>query len=315
MQRGVCALFFAFCFYATPQDTQLKFNVASVRVRVVESAKPGTGHLCRTPASCLSDLREKGASDFGGPGTSDPGRMTFRGVSMETLLSTAFAVQFDQISAPASIQEWLVKNRSLGVKYDIVAEVPPGATKEDAQKMLASLLLERFGLVYHIQTRDFEGYRLTVAKGGPKLKPAAPADGPERILPPGTRQPFDDHGFPVFQPGYPSIKAGIQDGVAHLAARMVTTEDLLLTLQRWLGYSSRVENRTGLNEKYDFKLEFADTRSGVAAVNAPSVDALTIPAPDLFTALERQLGLKLESVKVPVDVVVVDHLNQQPTDN
>jgi uncharacterized protein (TIGR03435 family) len=254
---------------------------------------------------------------FGGPGTADPGRMTFRGVSMAALLMTAFAVQFDQISAPDSIQDWLVKNQFLGTKYDIVGTVAPGATKEDAKEMLKNLLVDRFGFVYHMQTRDFHGYRLTVAKGGPKLKPAASADGPQRILPLGTRQPVDDRGFPIFQPGYPNILSGIHDSVAHLAARMVTTEDLLLTLRLWLGVS-RMEDKTGLTDKYDLKLEFADPcpRGPAAAVaNGGPIDSIGEPAPELFVALEKQLGLKLEKIKVPIDVVVIDRLNQQPTDN
>jgi uncharacterized protein (TIGR03435 family) len=256
---------------------------------------------------------------FGGPGTAGPGRMTFRGVSMEALLMTAFAVhQFDRLSAPDSIQDWLVKTRFLGTKYDIVATVPPGATKEDANEMLKNLLVDRFGLVYRMETRDFDGYRLTVAKGGPKLKPAAPADGPQRVLPLGTRQPLDDRGFPIFQPGYPNILAGMHDAVAHLAGRMATTEDLLLTLQFWLGVDSRLEDKTGLTEKYDLKLEFADQRPGgpaAAVANGAPIDAIGDPAPDLFVALEKQLGLKLEKIKVPIDVVVIDRLNQQPTDN
>jgi uncharacterized protein (TIGR03435 family) len=297
---------------------KLEFDVASVRTRVVERPS-GTVplHQCPTPAECLAEMKSR-APAYGGPGTADPGRMTFQGVSMEALLLTAFAVQSEQISAPDSIQEWLVKNSFIGTKYDIVATVPPGATKEDAKEMLKNLLADRFGFVYHMQTRDLDGYRLTVAKGGPKLKMAASADGPQRVLPRGTRQPFDDQGFPIFQPGYPNILSGMHDRVVHLAGRMVTTEDLLLTLQFWLGASVLgIEDKTGLTGKYDLKLEFADQRPqrlGPAANGAPA-DAAGDPAPDLFEALEKQLGLKLEKIKVPIDVVVIERLNQQPTDN
>ena len=298
------------------QAAKLEFDVASVRTRVVERPS-GTLHPCPSPATCLAEMKSK-ASPYGGPGTADPGRMTFQGISMEALLLTAFAVQSDQISAPDSIEEWLVKNIFLGTKYDIVATVPAGATKEDAKEMLKNLLADRFEFVYHMQTRDFDGYRLTVAKGGPKLKPAAPADGPQRILPWGTRQPFDDQGFPIFQPGYPNISSGIHDGVAHLAGRMVTTDDLLLTLRSWLGASVlAMEDKTGLTEKYDLKLEFADPRRRglIPAANGAPADVAADPAPDLFEALEKQLGLKFEKIKVSVDVVVIDRLNQQPTDN
>ncbi len=110
----------------------------------------------------------------------------------------------------------------------------------------------------------------------------------------------------------------MRGGVVHLAARTVTTEDLLLKLQFWLGVDSRLEDKTGLTEKYDLKLEFAEQlpRGSAAEVaNGGPTDAISDPAPDLFVALEKQLGLKLEKIRVPVDVVVIDRLNQQPTDN
>jgi uncharacterized protein (TIGR03435 family) len=113
---------------------------------------------------------------------------------METLILTAFTVQHrEQISAPDSIQEWLFKGR-----FDIDAKVPPGATKEGANEMLKNLLVERFGLVFHIEKPDFDGYRLTVAKGGPKLKPPASADGPQGAHVPRTLDPVDEQGSQSF---------------------------------------------------------------------------------------------------------------------
>jgi uncharacterized protein (TIGR03435 family) len=184
--------------------------------------------------------------------------------------------------------------------------------------MLKNLLVERFGLVYHSEKRDFDGYRLTVAKGGPKLKPAAPTDGPQRILPLGTRQPLDEEGFPIFQPGYPNLVGAGRDGVIHFAGRMVTTEDLLIDLGFQLGVGIlEIEDKTGLTGKYDLKLEYFDPRGRgtAAAADGAPIDSIGEPAPDVFEALEKQLGLKLAKIKVPIDVVVIDHLNQQPTDN
>jgi uncharacterized protein (TIGR03435 family) len=244
--------------------------------------------------------------------------MTFRHASMETLLVTAFAIQPNQILSANSIQEWWKKNGS--PLYEIEATVPSGATRKDAEEMLKNLLVERFGLLYHLQERDFDGYRLTVAKGGPKLQPAAPPDGPQRALPPGTRQPVDDQGFPIYQPGYPKLGGATgRLGVTHFAAKMATVDDLLLMLSLNLGgvNAQQLEDKTGLTGKYDFKLEFADPRHFGPAVTAGDtpVDSVGDPAPDLFTALEKQLGLKLEKIKMRFDVVVIDHLNQQPTDN
>jgi uncharacterized protein (TIGR03435 family) len=221
-----------------------------------------------------------------------------------------------QISAPDLIQKWLDKNSS--PRYDIEATVPSGATRKDAEEMLKNLLIERFGLAYHLQKHDFEGYRLTAANGGPKLQPAAPPDGPQRILPLGTRQPLDDQGFPIYQPGYPKLGGGGRLGVVRFAARTATAEDLLIMLGGQLGVNVlRLEDKTGLTGKYDFKFEYADPRhSGPAATASDTpIDSIGDPAPDLFTALEKQLGLKLEKIKMPTDAVVIEHLNQQPTDN
>lgn len=301
---------------ASAQDKKLEFDVASVRVATAPPVGTGRVRQCSLgPAACLEQMKAL-PPGFGGPGSSDPGRMIFRHVSMETLLLAAFAMQPYQISATDSIQEWWNKNGS--PLYEIEATAPSGATRKDAEEMLKNLLVERFGLVYHLQKRDFDGYRLTVAKGGPKLTPAAPADGPQRALPPGTRQPLDDQGFPIYQPGYPKLGGGGRLGVIHFAARTATVKDLLIMLAGDLGVNAlQLEDKTGLTGKYDFKFEYADPRhSGptVAAGDAP-VDSIGDPAPDLFTALEKQLGLKLEKIKMPTDVVLIDHLNQQPTDN
>jgi uncharacterized protein (TIGR03435 family) len=298
---------------ANAQDAEggkkLEFGVASVRIEVVDRSSL-TPHPCLTPPAC-ENLPSR---IQGGPGTSDPGRMTFPKFSMMSLLMVAFSARDgDQISAPDSIEKWLRANTLTGAHYDIVAKVPSGTTKAETNEMLKNLLIDRFGLSYHMEKRELDGYRMTIAKGGPKLKPAAPADGPQWIRPYGMRQPSDDEGFPTLQPGYPSITYLSQGGVVRLAGRMVTTEDLLQTLRIQLGGPSRLLDQTGLTDKYDLRLEFAN-RVGPGTGGAPA-DAASEPAADLFTALEKQLGLKLEPVKVTIDAVVIDHLNEQPSDN
>jgi uncharacterized protein (TIGR03435 family) len=292
---------------------KLEFDVASIRAS--EGPLPArTLRVCPTPTTC-----EKPPSPIqGGPGSTDPERMTFARLSVVSLLWTAFGVaKVDQITKVGSPPNWSTLEFSNGTKYDIVAKVPPGATKEETNEMLKNLLIERFGLVYHMEKREFAGYRVTVAKGVPQLSPAAAADGPLRTRPPGTCQPIDERGFPIFQPGYPNLSGGaVVRGVVHIAGRMVTTDDLAALLQGQLQVA-RVENATGLSDKFDFKLEYADQRFPglVAGANGAPAAAASDPAPDLFTALEKQLGLRLEKVTVPADAVVIERLNQQPTDN
>jgi uncharacterized protein (TIGR03435 family) len=72
---------------------------------------------------------------------------------------------------------------------------------------------------------------------------------------------------------------------------------------------SHLVDKTGLTGRYDFKLEFMDPGA------QPGATDIRDPIPDVFTALEKQLGLRLEKAKVPVDVLVIDHIEKAPTAN
>ena len=287
----------ATCVAQSP-DT-LTFEVASVRV--ADSQPPSRPY----PAA---------GQIAGGPGTQDPARMSFTWVLMRRLLMSAFDVPMDQISGP----DWVIGQDA---RFDVVATVPMGATKEQANEMLLNLLKERFHLTYHRDKKEFDMYTLTVAKGGSKLKDAAPADGP---LPPppqiGQRMqpaPRDRDGFPQLPAGRQAAQGANNNGVSRMTFRMATPQMLLGMLQFQLG-SSRSVDKTGLAGKYDFTLEFSTAglpglggRGGLTANPADTTD----PAPDLFSALEKQLGLKLEKSKTQLDVFVVDHMDRQPTEN
>src|ERR1017187_2559320 len=134
----------------------------------------------------------------GGPGTPDPGQLTYTNVSLKNILQNAFAVKGYQINGP----KWLDNER-----YDITAKIPKGATKEQFQVMLQSLLAERFKLALHHETKDLPTYSLVVGKSGSKLKesvedgPAAAAGGPDGAA--GARGP------PPFPPP-PPPRAGLR---------------------------------------------------------------------------------------------------------
>jgi uncharacterized protein (TIGR03435 family) len=252
----------------------------------------------------------------GGPETADPTRMTFTWVLVRRLLMTAFALPLDQISG----SDWVMGQDA---RFDISANVPAGATKEQANEMLLNLLTERFHLAYHREKKNFDVYTLVVAKGGPKLKDAAPADGPPPEAPqPGTRAvaaPLDRDGFPQLPAGRTNAQGRSQNGVMLSTFRMSTPQTLLDMLQFALR-PSRTVDKTGLTGKYDFALRYSQAGlpgpmgSRLSAAPPGGAD-LSDPAPDLFTALEKQLGLKLEKSKTQLDVIVVDHMDKQPTEN
>ena len=102
--------------------------------------------------------------------------------------------------------------------------------------------------------------------------------------------------------------------------RMSTPQALLGFLQFQLG-RARTEDKTGLTGKYDFQIEFSTAglpgpgAGGYGTPRPPDVNAETDPAPDLFSALEKQLGLRLEKGKTQLDVIVVDRFDKQPEEN
>ena len=121
---------------------QLRFEVASVR-----------------PSPLQLNGRVFYGPPRGGPGTRDLGRITWANAALRNIIMTAYDVQTFQINAP----DWLSTAR-----YDIVANIPLGATKEQVKLMWQSLLKERFGLMLHHDSMEFQVDELTVAQGGPK---------------------------------------------------------------------------------------------------------------------------------------------------
>lgn len=148
--------------------------------------------------------------------------------------------------------------------------------KEQAAPMLRSMLTERFNLKAHHETRILPVYALVVAKGGFKLKQA---QGAENLYGMNTNR------------GLISIRGG------PIGARFI------VGLSNFVGRI--VVDKTGLTGYYDIDLKWTPDESPTSDPNAP---------PDLFTALEEQLGLKLVSTKAPVDVLVIDHV-ERPSEN
>jgi uncharacterized protein (TIGR03435 family) len=176
--------------------------------------------------------------------------------------------------------------------------------------MMQSLLKERFHLTFHRTQKEFVSCDLVVAKGGPKLKEAALPDGTPPH-PRGAPAVLDGDGFPVLPPGYNDGQSVPRNGVMRGTYRMepISAVRFLLVLGRT--GCSEITDRTGLTGKYDFRLEYATG----AARQADLADTPSDPAPDLATALEQQLGLKLVKSPVKLDIVVIDHLDRQPTEN
>jgi len=204
--------------------------------------------------------------------------------------------------------------------------------------MLQNLLIERFGLKFHRESKEFPLYELTVAKNGPKLKAAAeaPAGADEPVLAPGAKEglrqqpgkdgppPIGKDGLPQLPPGRPGAFMMMTPGGMRMVGMMRTLPDIADMLANQLG--TPVVDKTGLSGKYDFPLSFSrEPGQGLPGLPPPPPPPPGGPvrgngpdlsdAPNLFTAVQEELGLKLDKKKGPLDVLVVDHLEKTPTEN
>jgi uncharacterized protein (TIGR03435 family) len=231
------------------------------------------------------------------------------------LLILAYNVKNFQVTGPS----WLDSER-----YDITATVPQGATKQQAGVMLQNLIAERFNVVLHYETKEMQGYELSPGKNGPRLKespPDDPAAAAQPGPPPGPPGPpkKDANGFP--QLAGPGMIMMIEMGPKGPTARMTARSQSISELIRVLGNQLRrpVLDKTGLTAKYDFTLEYAPDMAGMMAPpppgSGPAPSAPEESGPDIMTAIREQLGLKLESKKLPVDMLIIDSANKVPTEN
>jgi uncharacterized protein (TIGR03435 family) len=252
----------------------------------------------------------------GGPGTSDPGRITIHRATLSDLLARAYDVQRDQISGPAWIED-----REEFV-YRIDATFSPNTTKEQFHSMFRNLLAERFHVRLHQETKTRPGYELTVAAGGPKLKEWIP----DTNAVPG-KPGVDEKGFLKLPPGsglglvmprgggVGAIRISYRQTMAEFC-RSLGAEINMANRTPIGGVQARVIDKTGLTGKYQFTLEFAGSFGSPEGEPSTPVASDPTGAPDLLTAIEKQLGLKLVKVKdISVDMVVVDSADKVPTEN
>jgi uncharacterized protein (TIGR03435 family) len=258
----------------------------------------------------------------GGPGTSDPGQVTYVNLTLKNLLTTAHGVKIYQVSGPG----WLDTER-----YDIAAKMPPDTTKEQFALMLQNLLAERFKLTLHHETKDLPLYELVVGRNGPKLKPWVEDPNAPPPPSPGTPPPLGKDGRPIVSPGQTMMSVSMNNGVQRM--RLTTTKQSLARFADMLAnqLGRPVVDKTGLIGEFNDDLEYSpDGLSGAGGGLLPPLPPPppgaggppgTSPAgdqdgaPSLITAIQEQLGLRLESKKEPLDLLVIDHADKTPMEN
>ncbi len=275
----------------SPADSQAETTTAMALVFEVASVKP-----------------DKYSSRMFRFGWYSPETFTATGATLQILLREAYSVENNQISG--------VPNWANSKRYDIQAKADKSVAEElgkgsldqrtvKYERMLQSLLVDRFKLTLHRETKELPVYELVIAKSGPKLQEARPGD----TYPNGIGGLGGYSGPHMLQ-----IRSG------QLVGQALPMADLVRLLTRPLGRT--VLDKTGLTSTYDFNLQWTPDESQLPMLegteggqqgtgNARPPDST---GPSIFTAIQEQLGLKLESKKGPVEVLVIDHV-EKPSEN
>jgi uncharacterized protein (TIGR03435 family) len=240
------------------------------------------------------------------------------------LLTQAYAVKSYQITGPATLDS---------EHFDITVKVPAGADKAQFDTMMQNLLKDRFKMTIHREKKELPAYSMVIAKSGLKMKVSAPVD-PATVtdkplaLPLGAPKIGKD-GFPELPSGMPAgrLMMMMMPGRAMMKGTGISIGDLAQRLEQQL--DKAVVDSTGLTDKYDVAITFepdmnrmmAGMPMGMGRGPGGPGDGGPAPPPDgeaapnIFTAVQEQLGLKLEPKKISADLVVIDRLDKTPTEN
>lgn len=250
------------------------------------------------PSFEVASIKPKGAGEGPVRVMFAPDAFTANGVTAKFLIGFAYNLKDFQISGGPG---WIDSE-----KYDINAKLDeatiealkkltPDQAVEQRRLMLQGLLAERFNLKVSQSSKELPIYALVVAKNGPKLSPAA--DSPSSSGPGG------------------GPKSMIRLAPGEFTATGITISNLIDRLSREV--DRKVVDKTGLTGRYDFTLRWTPDRPVPVTSGADGGPAPPPPdssGPSIFTALQEQLGLKLESQKGPVGTLVIESI-EKPSEN
>ena len=281
-----------------PADEALSFDVASVRQN--KTGLPPTGDM---PASNVPL----------GPGdiySSTGGLLTVKNYPLISYIAFAYRMTDGQRDVfEAAAPGWVLHDR-----FDVKARTErPQVTKNDLRRMMQSLLAERFGMAAHYEPRVTAVFAMQLARAGvpgPRLRPH-PADGCSRAVP-GPETVAGPAASEAIDGGYPAICGGLlmlpdsTPGHFHIGARDVPVVLIANALSSWGDLGRPVIDQTGLVGNYDFALEFIPKGGDPPPGAALPVDG---EEPNFLEALKKQLGIRIESQKQSIPVLVLDHID------
>jgi uncharacterized protein (TIGR03435 family) len=202
-------------------------------------------------------------------------KFTATNMPLGAFILIAYDITVRQLSGPGEF---------LSEKYDVAAKAEHPVGRAEMLRMLQALLADRFRLVVRRETKEVPVYALIVAKGGPRMRPTDTPEGAPRT---------------------PARAGGTEPKSGHLVFRDESMADFAWALSRTAATGDRVVvDETGLEGSYDFELKYERDSGPDARVEGPSI----------FSALQEQLGLKLEARKAPVEFLIVEHV-ERPSEN
>ena len=264
----------------------------------------------------LADLRGRYRPIEGGPGSKTPTRIDGH-TTLMWMVTHAFGVKAQEVRGPSGLDMEF---------FEITATLAPGVTKEQEKSMWQNLLKERFHLEAHRETRELPAFALMVGRNGPKLKESDPAveaaDKDAAAALAGQPRPkvsMGSDGFPEIPadaklPG--SFTLSLSSG-QFLRVKMFCRHQTMAELANGISnYAGRpVEDQTGLKGKYDFTLAFeTDPSQPITPSDGSPADPSESGA-GLFTAVREQLGLRLETKKSAIELLIIDRIEKVPTEN
>jgi uncharacterized protein (TIGR03435 family) len=202
----------------------------------------------------------------------EPGRLALANMTLRDLVLYAYDVHNYQISGGPV---WFDSDR-----WDIAATAGREISEDERRRMLQTLLKDRFQMTIRHETKELPVYALVVGKSGSKLK--ANTDG----VPEGIEMDVNEKGF------------------SQLIGQNVPMSTIVKIL---FGPTGRIViDRTGIGGSFDFKLEWMPDSSHMPLINGAKPPEGSAEGASIFTAVQEQLGLKLESTKGPVEILVID---------
>jgi uncharacterized protein (TIGR03435 family) len=265
--------------------------IATAPLAIAQTAPPAAGSA-PTPTFDVASIRENTTHDQHTHNsiynTWSNSRFTATNLPLKMLLQWTFDIPESRIyGAPAWLDSttYDIEAKSDPSVDEQLASMEPGQARSQKMAMLQALLAQRFQLVTHTETRDLPVFDLVLAKGGPKFKPS------------------DANGTTISQSGGSGIHR------IHVQGSDNTVELLARELAQAAGRI--VIDKTGLAGRYDLTLRWTPDDAPPPLLNgAPDPN----PPPGLFTAIQEQLGLRLEPGKGPVPILVIDHI-EHPSEN